>query len=113
MPDNTFSVVIPTWNRATILPKSIDSVLRQTYQNLELIVVDDGSTDATGDIVKSISDPRLKYLYQDNKGVRRLAETINAGLSVTSGELVTMFPSDDICEKNRFELQIKAFDDPE
>ena len=55
------SVVIPTYNRIHTLPASVDSVLKQTYENLELIIMDDGSDDGTEDYVKSIADERVRY----------------------------------------------------
>lgn len=105
------SVIMPVYNSERYVHASIESVLTQSYPNIELIVVDDGSTDQSAEIVKSFKDKRIKYLFQENKGVRKLAETINFGLEFSTGDLVTMFPSDDLCEKNRFELQVKTFED--
>ncbi|MGN0319098.1 MAG: glycosyltransferase family 2 protein, partial [Lachnospira sp.] len=63
------SVIIPTYNRAYILRRAVDSVLNQTYDNFELIIVDDGSADNTRQIVESYSDERIKYYYTKlNKG---------------------------------------------
>ena len=62
------SVILPTYNRAAFLAAAVDSVLTQTFQNFELIVVDDGSTDATPDVVQAYSDQRLVYLRQNNYG---------------------------------------------
>ncbi|HPY82753.1 MAG TPA: glycosyltransferase family A protein, partial [Bacteroidales bacterium] len=61
-----FSIIIPTYNRAHILPRTIASVLAQTYSNWECIIVDDGSTDSTKDLIASYSDTRIKYVYQHN-----------------------------------------------
>ena len=61
------SVVIATYNRATFLPETIDSVLQQNFKDFELIVVDDGSTDGTRTLLQSYA-PRLSYLYQENRG---------------------------------------------
>ena len=62
------SIVMPAFNAEACVKKSIESVLAQTYRNLEIILVDDGSTDGTAAIVKSSGDPRIKYFYQKNKG---------------------------------------------
>ena len=66
----TVSVIIPTYNRANLLIRSISSVLNQTYTDLELIIVDDGSTDITRDIVKNFDDERIRYIsHEKNMGV--------------------------------------------
>ncbi|MCE7979655.1 MAG: glycosyltransferase family 2 protein [Caldilinea sp. CFX5] len=87
-----FSVIIPTYNRAYIVSRSIKSVLSQTLYDLELIVVDDGSTDHTGEIVKQIDDPRLRYVYQKNQG---RSNARNTGVKAALGKYVTFLDSDD------------------
>jgi glycosyltransferase involved in cell wall biosynthesis len=89
----TFSVVICTFNRAEILPRAIESVLAQTFPDFELIVVDDGSTDATGDLVRAATDPRVRYVRQDNQG---LSAARNAGVGASSGRYVVFLDDDDI-----------------
>lgn len=88
-----FSIIIPTYNRAAFLPKTIESVLAQTYTDWELIVVDDGSTDNTKDVVTQYSDSRIRYIYQDN-AERCVAR--NNGIAHASGEYVCFLDSDDI-----------------
>ena len=61
-----FSIIIPSYNRASFLMKAIQSVLNQTHTNFELIVVDDGSTDNTRELIENSTDPRLKYIFQQN-----------------------------------------------
>ena len=61
----TVSVVIPAYNRADVLPRALDSVFAQDFDDLEIIVVDDASTDNTAEVVASIGDPRLKYFRHD------------------------------------------------
>ncbi|PIT99532.1 MAG: hypothetical protein COT74_11070 [Bdellovibrionales bacterium CG10_big_fil_rev_8_21_14_0_10_45_34] len=100
------SVIMPVYNSAKYVKKSINSVLEQSYQNIELIIVDDGSTDESAQIIKELRDPRVRYQYQENKGVQRLAETINAGLSKASGKYVTMMPSDDLWPNYRLSRQV-------
>ena len=105
------SIVTPAYNSEKYVESSVRSILGQTYDELELIVVDDGSTDRTGEIVRSIDDPRLRYIRAERRGVERLAETINKGFAASRGSLVTMFPSDDLCPPNRLALQVPAFED--
>ena len=88
-----FSIIIPTYNRAFFLPKAIESVLSQTFTDWELIVVDDGSTDNTRDIVAQYTDSRIRYIYQTN--AERCAAR-NNGISHASGEYVCFLDSDDI-----------------
>jgi glycosyltransferase involved in cell wall biosynthesis len=105
------SIITPAYNSEKYVESSVRSILAQTYDELELIVVDDGSTDRTGEIVQSIGDPRVRYLREQRRGVERLAETINVGFRASRGSLVTMFPSDDLCPPNRLELQVPVFED--
>ena len=80
------SVILPTYNRAEYLPRAIDSVLSQDYRELELIVVDDGSTDHTRQVVESYKDSRIRYMRTPvNKGV---AAARNAGIRRAKGELI-------------------------
>ncbi len=89
----TFSVIIRTYNRAHVLPRAINSVLRQTYQNYELIIIDDGSTDDTRRCVEKYHDERIRYFRHDkNLGVCCAA---NSGLDVAQGEYVSFLDSDD------------------
>lgn len=94
-----FSIIIPTYNRAKFIEKTIQSVLNQDFQDFEIIIVDDGSTDDTGIIVKKIPDPRIKYFYKVNeeRGVAR-----NYGAIRSKGDFVTFLDSDDLLYKNHF-----------
>jgi glycosyltransferase involved in cell wall biosynthesis len=94
-----FSLIIPTFNRANFILKTIDSVLNQAYTNFEVIVVDDGSTDDTEKIVKSIQDPRVFYHLQDN-AERAVAR--NTGVKLARGKYVTFLDSDDVLYANHF-----------
>ena len=80
------SVIITTYNHAHYLPQSIESVLRQNYQNKELIVVDDGSSDNTKEVVGRYLD--VKYVYQSNQG---LSAARNTGIDNSNGECVVFF----------------------
>jgi len=87
------SVILPAYNQARYLGAAIDSVLGQTYAELELIVVNDGSTDATPDVIRTYQDPRLRYVEQENRG---LSAARNAGLNGAWGRFVTFLDADDL-----------------
>lgn len=87
-----FSVIIPTYNRRNLFEVALGSVLSQTYADFELIVVDDGSADQTGELIKSLNDSRIRYLYQENHGV---AHARNRGLGISKGRFVAFLDSDD------------------
>lgn len=87
-----FSVVVPTFNRSALVPRAIRSVLHQTFTDFDLIVVDDGSTDETPDVLASIHDPRLRLVRQENQG---LSAARNAGAAIAAGEWLTFLDDDD------------------
>ena len=91
--NNLVSVIIPLFNKRQSIASSIKSILSQTYNNLEIIVVDDGSTDASGEIVLSFHDPRLKYIYKENGGV---SSARNRGLMEAEGNWILFLDADDI-----------------
>ena len=97
MDDPFFSIIIPSYNRANILPVTIESVLNQTYNNWELIIVDDGSTDNTKEIVKNTADPRITYIFQENSE-RSVAR--NNGIKNARGRWICFLDSDDAFKEN-------------
>ena len=97
------SVIIPTYNREKTIKDAINSVLNQTYDNLEVIVVDDGSTDNTEKIIKKIKDKRLKYIKQKKNSGACVAR--NVGIAKSKGQYIAFQDSDDIYYKNKLELQ--------
>ncbi len=99
------SVIIPTFNYAEFIPDAIESVLSQTFEDLEIIVVDDGSTDNTKDVLNKYSD-KIKYYYQDNKGP---ASARNLGIKNASGSYICFLDSDDIFIPNKLQVQIDTF----
>jgi glycosyltransferase involved in cell wall biosynthesis len=101
---STVSVLIPTYNRAGVLKRAIDSVLSQTYEELECIVIDDASTDETSRLLKSYSDQRLKVVkHEKNWGVSKAR---NSGFEVSKGEWVALLDSDDEWLPERLERQL-------
>lgn len=99
------SVIIPTYNRANLISKSIESVLNQTYTDFELIVIDDGSTDNTWDVVKSFDDERVKYVrHEKNKG---LAASRNTGIKHSNGVFISFQDDDDKWLPEKLEKEIK------
>lgn len=103
------SVVLPTYNRAKVLGRSIQSVLRQSYGNLELLVIDDGSDDETAEIVSAISDPRLRYIsLSENTGV---SAARNAGIGLARGEFIAFQDSDDEWLPNKLAKQVSAIEE--
>lgn len=95
-----FSIVIPTYNRAAFLSKAIESVLSQTYNDWELIVIDDGSIDNTKEVVSHYSDSRITYIYQQN-AERSTAR--NNGIMHATGEYVCFLDSDNYMKPDRLE----------
>ena len=103
------SLIMPLYNHEKYIKKSINTILNQSYKKIELIIIDDGSTDKSAEIVKNFKDKRIKYFYQKNRGVKELNKTINKGFKLSSGSLITMVTSDDFWPKNRLKKQIGFF----
>lgn len=100
------SVVIPTCNRADLLRRAIDSVRNQTYKEIEIIVVDDASSDGTPEVVAHISDDRLRYLrHERNRGG---AATRNTGIQAATGDYIAFLDDDDEWEPDKTEIQMAA-----
>jgi glycosyltransferase involved in cell wall biosynthesis len=103
------SVIIPTYNRAKILPRTIESVLNQTFKDFELIIVDDGSTDNTKQTVGEFQkrDSRVKYIWQENFGAP--AGPKNTGIKNAKGKYIAFLDDDDEWLPEKLERQIKLF----
>ena len=94
------SIVIPAYNHERFVGYAIDSVLEQTCQDFELVVVNDGSTDGTERVIQSYDDKRIRYYYQENQDA---CNTINRGISLARGEFIAILNSDDVFLDNRLE----------
>ncbi len=92
------SVVIPAYNHEKFIGPAIDSVLNQSYQNFELIIVDDGSTDNTASVIRGYTDQRIRYFYQENQDA---FNTINRGIGLADGDYISILNSDDIYSPDR------------
>ncbi|MGA1871245.1 MAG: glycosyltransferase family 2 protein [bacterium] len=97
------SVIIPTYNRSQFITHAIDSVLSQTYHDIEIIIVDDGSTDNTKKILINYNN-RIKYIYQENQGV---AAARNTGIKNAKGKYIAFLDSDDMWLPQKLEQQVK------
>ncbi len=100
-------MIIPTHNRAALVTEAINSVLAQTFQDFELIVVDDGSTDNTRDVLKRYTDNRIHYIYQENQ---RRSEAQNTGIKAASGEYIAFLDDDDLWLPHKLEKQVTFLD---
>ncbi|SFE21566.1 glycosyltransferase [Peptostreptococcus sp. D1] len=106
--DKFVSVILPAYNSGKYIKSCIDSILNQSYENFELIIVDDGSIDDTQEIISDYVDKKIKYIYQNNKGV---SSARNTGIKNASGELVTFIDADDMMSKYQLEIMAKYFCD--
>lgn len=105
--ENFVSVIIPTYNCSQYICEAIDSVLMQTYKDLEIIVIDDGSTDDTLSILKTYEN-KISIISQVNNGP---SSARNLGISKARGDYIAFLDSDDTWLKNKLELQLKVFRD--
>lgn len=109
MSQGLVSIVVPTYNRAYCLSRTIESVLGQTYPHFEIVLVDDGSTDNTRELVEGLAarDRRIHYLYQPNAGV---CAARNCGLRAAKGEYIALLDSDDVWKPWKLEVQLACLD---
>ena len=98
------SILIPAFNAERYIKETLGSALAQTYRHIEIVVVDDGSTDGTANIIKSYNDPRLRYVYQENQGIIRVRNRL---LQEARGDFLTYLDSDDIYFPEKVEEEVK------
>ncbi|MBE9126713.1 MULTISPECIES: glycosyltransferase [unclassified Coleofasciculus] len=99
------SVIIPAYNASKTIKETVESVLNQTFSDFELIVINDGSTDSTSEIISTIKDERLKVFSYPNTGV---AASRNRGVSQALGEYISFLDADDLWTPDKLETQLKA-----
>jgi glycosyltransferase involved in cell wall biosynthesis len=98
------SVLLPAYNAEKFLKEALDSIINQTYSNFECIVINDGSTDKTQEIIDAYADPRIKcILHKENKG---LIESLNEGILSAKGVYIVRMDADDIAFENRIQVQV-------
>jgi glycosyltransferase involved in cell wall biosynthesis len=104
MSDPFVSIVLPVYNGGDFLSKAIKSILLQTYKNFEFIIINDGSTDSSEEIIRSFNDSRIRYIRNDmNRG---LIYTLNKGVAISAGEFIFRMDADDISPENRLRIQL-------
>lgn len=101
------SVNIPVYNDEKYIRETLNSALSQTYKELEVVIVDDGSTDRTAEIIRSYRDPRIKYHYQPNQGI---GAARNKALELSSGKYIAFLDHDDLWLPKKLEKQIALFE---
>lgn len=111
--DARVAIITATHNHERFIGPCIESVLNQTFEAWEMVVVDDGSTDATRKIVDAYRDPRISLLTQRRLGLERLAETYRAALERTTAPYVAILEGDDMWPVTKLALQLPGFDDPD
>jgi len=103
------SVIMPVFNNLRYLKESIDSILNQTFEDFEFIIIDDGSEEPVYDFIKSYDDPRI--VLRKNKENRGLTESLNLCLDLAQGDFIARHDGDDVSLPTRFEEQLKGFKD--
>lgn len=109
MPEIT--VLMPVYNASEYLKEAIDSILNQTFTDFELLIINDGSTDNSIEIINSYTDPRIRLV--NNERNLKLITTLNKGLALAKGKYIARMDSDDISQPRRLELQYKIMEENE
>jgi glycosyltransferase involved in cell wall biosynthesis len=107
MKDQLVSVIIPVYNHDRYLGEAIECVLTQTHKNVEIIVVDDESTDTSGDVAKSFADKGVRYFRQAHAGI---GPARNTGVEKANGDFLAFLDADDRWPEEKLELQLRAFE---
>ena len=105
--NDLISIVMPVYNVEKYLEKAVNSVIKQTYKNLEIILVDDGSKDSSGVLCDELAkkDTRIKVIHQENAG---LSAARNAGIKLATGKYIGFMDSDDLIAENMYETLYNA-----
>ncbi len=96
------TVLMPAYNTGLYIREAIQSILDQTFIDFEFIIINDGSKDNTLDVIRTFSDPRIKIIDQQNKG---LIDTLNEGIKIAKGDIIARMDADDICYPERLEIE--------
>lgn len=104
------SIITPTFNHEKYIGECIQSVLNQTFQDWEMIIVDDGSTDRTAEIIREYGDQRIRYFRQDHVGPWKLDQTYNYALSKSSGNYVAILEGDDYWPREKLQVQHESME---
>lgn len=104
------SIIMPCFNTEKYLSEAIDSVLRQTFCDFELIIIDDSSTDKSLDIIKAYAEKDFRIIFSENKNKKGIAGAMNTGFELANGEYITRMDSDDISLQQRLEKQVSFLD---
>lgn len=102
------SVIIPAYNAMTYLPETVESVLRQTFTDFEVLIIDDGSSDHIVEWVSQLVDPRVKLISQENQGA---CAARNTGIAQAQGEYIALLDADDLWEPTILEKQVRCLED--
>lgn len=105
------SIITPTYNHEKYIGECIESVINQTFEKWEMIIIDDGSTDNTGKVVSSYDDDRIIYIKQENQGPYKLGITYNKALKLSKGEYIAILEGDDFWPPRKLEYQLPSFND--
>ena len=106
------SIITPTFNHDKYIGPCVESVLSQSFRNWEQIIIDDGSTDGTRNVVLRYEDPRIRYFYQENQGIEALPHTYNRALDLSRGAFIAILEGDDVWPADKLASLLPAFDDP-
>jgi glycosyltransferase involved in cell wall biosynthesis len=101
------SVIIPLYNHEKYIKEAVNSVLNQSFDDFELIIINDGSTDNSGEVIKKIQDKRIHYYYQENQGAHA---TLNRGIGLAQGTYISILNSDDMYYSTRFEKMVRILE---
>ena len=105
--DPLISVALVTYNQENYLAQAIDSVLDQSFANLELVIVDDGSSDSSAEIACTYNDERVSFIRQENQGP---SGAVNTAISAARGRYIALLSGDDFCHPDRLEKQLAGYE---
>ena len=107
--NNKVLILMPVYNAAKYLKEAIESILNQTFEDFEFLIIDDGSTDKSAEIIKTYNDPRIKFMK--NKHNVGLIRTLNKGLKLAESEYIARMDADDISTPDRLQKQVEFMDE--